>query len=81
MKTLILFVGLSIILAMADSTSSTNQLDEEYFPIGDTNYVVFCLPDTLVGHKISTDECGLNRAGHWVRNMDYRVIKCKKCWP
>lgn len=61
-----------------------------YFPRDSQEYVMFCLPDTLVGHNpdslsyLSPGEtghgCSLNRRGMTIANLDYPVIKCNICY-
>ena len=52
-----------------------------YFPRNSKEYVIFCLPDTITGHKPETNECGLNRKAYTVYNLDYQVIMCDSCFP
>ena len=52
-----------------------------YFPRDSKEYVVFCVPDTITGHKPETHECGLNRKAYTVYNLDYPVIMCDSCFP
>jgi len=62
-------------------TMRSTKQEPRYFPRNSKEYVVFCLPDTLIGHKPETNECGLRRKAYTVYNLDYAVVMCDSCFP